>query len=125
MVNQQARPNLIQVNPQKRVSQTMPELSEFTEKMRTAVGSDSGLGKTLKYDLKGDGFIYIDGGTVTNDDKPADLTLTISMDDLAALYSGKLSPMSAVMTGKLKMSDMGVAMQLQSKLEKLGARMQG
>jgi putative sterol carrier protein len=91
----------------------MPNLDEFTTKMRAAVGDDAGLGKTLKYDLKGDGFVYIDGGTVTNDDKPADLTLTISMDDLAALYSGKL-----------KMSDMGVAMQLQSKLEKLGARMQ-
>jgi putative sterol carrier protein len=102
----------------------MPQLDEFTTKMRTAVGDDAGLGKTLKYDLKGDGFVYIDGGTVTNDDKPADLTLTIGMEDLAALYSGKLSPMSAVMTGKLKMSDMGVAMQLQSKLEKLGARMQ-
>ena len=101
----------------------MPELSEFTEKMRAAVGADSGLGKTLKYDLKGDGFIFIDGGTVTNDDAPADLTLTISMDDLAALYSGKLSPMSAVMTGKLKMSDMGLAMQRQSKLETLGNKM--
>jgi len=101
----------------------MPQLSEFTEKMRAAVGTDSGLGKTLKYDLKGDGFLYIDGGSVTNDDKPADLTLTISMDDLHALYSGKLSPMSAVMTGKLKMSDMGLAMQLQSKLETLGNKM--
>jgi putative sterol carrier protein len=101
----------------------MPQLSEFTEKMRTAVGADSGLGKTLKYDLKGDGFIFIDGGTVTNDDRAADLTLTISMDDLYALYSGKLSPMSAVMTGKLRMSDMGLAMQLQSKLEALGNRM--
>ena len=101
----------------------MPELSEFTEKMRAAVGADSGLGKTLKYDLKGDGFVYIDGGSVTNEDKPADLTLTIGMDDLYALYSGKLSPMSAVMTGKLKMSDMGLAMQLQSKLETLGNRM--
>jgi putative sterol carrier protein len=102
----------------------MPQLSEFTDKMRAAVGADAGLGKTLKYDLKGDGFVYIDGGTVTNEDKPADLTLTISMGDLAALYSGKLSPMSAVMTGKLKMSDMGLAMQLQSKLEALGNRMQ-
>jgi putative sterol carrier protein len=101
----------------------MPQLSEFTEKMRTAVGADSGLGKTLKYDLIGDGFIFIDGGTVTNDDRAADLTLTISMDDLYALYSGKLSPMSAVMTGKLRMSDMGLAMQLQSKLEALGNRM--
>ena len=101
----------------------MPELSEFTEKMRAAVGADAGLGKTLKYDLKGNGFVHIDGGAVTNDDKPADLTLTISMDDLYALYSGKLSPMSAVMTGKLKMSDMGMAMQLQSKLEALGSKM--
>ena len=49
--------------------------------------------------------------------------VTISMDDLYALYSGKLSPMSAVMTGKLKMSDMGLAMQLQSKLEALGNKM--
>ena len=101
----------------------MPQLNEFTEKMRAAVGADSGLGKTLKYDLKGEGFVYIDGGSVTNDDKAADLTLTISMNDLYALYSGKLSPMSAVMTGKLKMSDMGLAMQLQSKLETLGSRM--
>ena len=101
----------------------MPQLSEFTEKMRTAIGPDSGLGKTLKYDLKGDGFIHIDGGTVTNEDKPADLTLTIGLNDLYALYSGKLSPMSAVMTGKLKMSDMGLAMQLQSKLEALGNKM--
>ena len=103
----------------------MPALDDITAKMRTAVGADAGLGKTLKYDLKGDGFIYIDGGTVTNEDKPADLTLTISLDNLLELYAGKLSPMSAVMTGKLKMSDMGLAMILQSKLEALGKRMAG
>ena len=102
----------------------MSQLDDFTDKMRAAVGADSGLGKTLKYDLKGEGFVHIDGGTVTNDDKSADLTLTISLANLAELYSGKLSPMSAVMTGKLKMSDMGLAMQLQSKLEALGGRMQ-
>lgn len=103
----------------------MSALDDITTKMRTAVGADAGLGKTLKYDLKGDGFIYIDGGSVTNEDKPADLTLTISLDNLKELYSGALSPMSAVMTGKLKMSDMGLAMVLQSKLEALGKRMAG
>lgn len=101
----------------------MSQLDEFTKKMRAAVGEDSGLGKTLKYDLKGDGFIFIDGGTLTNEDKPADLTLTISLADLRELYDGRLSPMSAVMGGKLKMSDMGLAMQLQSKLEALGRKM--
>ncbi len=103
----------------------MSALDDITAKMRTAVGADAGLGKTLKYDLKGDGFIYIDGGSVTNEDKPADLTLTISLDNLKELYAGSLSPMSAVMTGKLKMSDMGLAMVLQSKLEALGKRMAG
>jgi len=101
----------------------MSQLEDFTNKMRTAVGADAGLGKTLKYDLKGEGFVFIDGGSVSNDDKPADLTLTISLSDLGDLYAGKLSPMTAVMTGKLKMSDMGTAMQLQSKLEALGSRM--
>jgi putative sterol carrier protein len=103
----------------------MPQLDEFTKKMRAAVGDDSGLGKSLKYDLKGDGFIFIEGGSVTNEDKPADLTLTISLADLGELYAGRLSPMSAVMGGKLKMSDMGLAMQLQSKLEALGRKMMG
>jgi putative sterol carrier protein len=103
----------------------MSALDDLTAKIRNAVGADSGLGKTVKYDLKGDGFIFIDGGSVSNDDKPADLTLTIAIGDFAALSSGKLSAMSAVMTGKLKMSDMGTAMVLQSKLEALGKRMQG
>src|SRR6516164_10886898 len=50
-------------------------LDELTDRMKTAVGSDSGLGKTLKFNLKGEGCVLIDGGSVTNDDKPADLTL--------------------------------------------------
>ncbi|HEX3919241.1 MAG TPA: SCP2 sterol-binding domain-containing protein [Caulobacteraceae bacterium] len=102
----------------------MSQLEELTERMKTAVGADSGLGKTLKFNLKGDGFVYIDGGTVTNDDKPADLTLTIKMDDLIALGEGKLDPMTAVMTGALGLSDMGVAMGLQGKMQALFSKMQ-
>ena len=37
----------------------MATLEDVTEAMRVAVGSDSGLGKSLKYDFKGDGFIHI------------------------------------------------------------------
>ena len=99
------------------------QLVELTERMKTAVGTDSGLGKTLKFNLKGDGFVYIDGGTVTNDDKPADLTLTISMKDLVALGEGKLDPMTAVMTGALGLSDMGVAMGLQGKMQALFSKL--
>jgi len=102
----------------------MSRLDELTERMKTAVGTDSGLGKTLKFNLKGEGFVYIDGGTVTNEDKPADLTLTITLDDLIKLGEGKLDPMTAVMTGALGLSDMGVAMGLQGKMQALFAKLQ-
>jgi putative sterol carrier protein len=101
----------------------MPTTEEITERMRAAVGADSGLGKSLKFDLKGDGVIRIDGGSVTNEDEPADLTMTISRDNLVALGAGKLDPMTAVMTGKLKLSDMAAAMALQPKLQALFSRM--
>jgi putative sterol carrier protein len=101
----------------------MSRLEELTDRMKTAVGTDSGLGRTLKFNLKGEGFVYIDGGTVTNDDKPADLTLTISMDDLISLGEGKLDPMTAVMTGALGLSDMGVAMGLQGKMQALFSKL--
>ena len=99
------------------------QLVELTNRMKTAVGADSGLGKTLKFNLKGEGFVHIDGGTVSNDDKPADLTLTISMKDLIALGEGKLDPMTAVMTGALGLSDMGVAMGLQGKMQALFSKL--
>lgn len=101
----------------------MATLQELTDRVRTAVGADSGLGKTLKFNLKGDGFVFIDGGTVSNEDKPADLTMTIAMDDLVAMGAGKLDAMTAVMTGKLQLSDMGLAMSLQSKMQALFAKM--
>jgi putative sterol carrier protein len=101
----------------------MAALQELTDRVKTAVGTDSGLGKSLKFNLKGDGFGHIDGAEVTNEDKPADLTLTIAMDDLVALGEGKLDPMNAVMTGKLQLSDMGVAMGLQGKMQALFSKM--
>jgi uncharacterized damage-inducible protein DinB/putative sterol carrier protein len=98
-------------------------LDELTGSMKAAVGADSGLGKTLKFDLKGEGFIYIDGGSVTNEDKLADLTLTVTIDNLKAIIEGRLSPMTAVMSGRLSLSDIGVAAGLQGKLQALFSRM--
>lgn len=97
----------------------MATLDEITQSFRTAVGADFGLGKTLKFNLKSDGVIFIDSSAVTNEDKPADLTMTISKDDLEALGAGKLDPMTAVMTGRLQLSDMGLAMGLQGKMQAL------
>ncbi len=101
----------------------MPTLQEMTDRIKTAVGDNSGLGKTLKFNLKSDGVIYIDGGAVTNEDKPADLTITISKADLVAMGEGKLDAMSAVMGGRMQLSDMGLAMMLQSKMTALFSKM--
>jgi putative sterol carrier protein len=97
----------------------MPTLDAVTDKFREAVSAGNDLGKTVKFDLKGEGIVFIDGPTVTNADSPADLTITTTSADLADLSAGRLDPMTAVMTGKLKLSDMGLAMQLQPKLQGL------
>ena len=101
----------------------MATLQDLTDRVKTAVGADSGLGKSLKFNLKGDGVVFINGGEVSNEDKPADLTMTISLDDLVALGEGKLDPMTAVMGGKLQLSDMGLAMGLQGKMQALFSKM--
>jgi Putative sterol carrier protein len=101
----------------------MATLEELTQRVAAAVGEDSGLGKSFKVDLRGEGFIHIDGGAVTNDDKPADLTVSISQKDLKALATGELNPMTAVITGRLKVSDMGLAMSLQPQMQALFSKM--
>jgi len=98
----------------------MATLQEITDRFKAAVGADSGLGKTLKFDLKGDGFIHIDGGSVTNEDKPADCTIVVSKDDFEAMGEGKLDPTMAFMQGKIKVNgDMSVAMKLQPLMAKM------
>ncbi len=76
------------------------------------------LGKTLKVNF-GDQRIFIDGtgesNTISQDDNDADCTINVSQEDFQAMASGDLNPMTAVMSGKVKIQgDMGVAMKLQS-----------
>ena len=101
----------------------MASLQDITDKIRAAVGADSGLGKSLKFDLKDAGVIHIDGGSVTNEDKPADLTLTMSKDDLIEIAQGRLDATAAVMGGRIKLSDMMLAMSLQPKMGALFSKL--
>ena len=95
----------------------MTDLASVTDRIRSAVGDNSGLGKTVRLDLGDAGKIFIDGASspnsVTNEDKPADATVRISWDDFIALSEGKLDPMMAFMQGKLKVDgDMMIAQKL-------------
>lgn len=92
-------------------------LEELTTKVRDKMGQDSGLDATLKFDLGDDGFLFLDGkstpNTVSNDDKEAECTVGVALDDLNAMIKGDLDPMAAFSLGKLRIEgDMGVAMKL-------------
>jgi putative sterol carrier protein len=94
------------------------DLQACTETLRQKVGDSSGLNATLKFDCGADGVAYIDGvsvpNTVSNEDKDADCTVGITLENLAALLSGELEPATGFMMGKFKVSgDMSVALKLQ------------
>lgn len=100
----------------------MADVDELTQQIRQAVAGGVDLGRSVKLDLKGEGIIRIDGAEVSNDDAPADLTVTITARDLAALGKGELDPMRAMMSGRLRLSDMGLALSLQPQIQALLAR---
>ena len=94
------------------------DMQACTEALRAKVGDSSGLNATLKFDCGADGVAYIDGKSapngVDNDNRDADCTLEITLENLAALLSGELEPTTGFMMGKFKVSgDMSVAMKLQ------------
>lgn len=93
-------------------------LDECTQAIRTKVGSDSGLNASLKFDCGNDGTVYVDGkstpNSVSNDNKEADCTVGITLENLTAMLEGELDPATGFMMGKLKVSgDMSVALRLQ------------
>jgi putative sterol carrier protein len=100
----------------------MATLEELTDRIRRAAASGDGLSSTVKLDLRGEGVIHVDGTEVTNEDRPADLTVSISRADLVRMGKRELDPMRAVMTGRMKLSDMTLAMSLQREVQALFER---
>ncbi|MEE9272053.1 MAG: SCP2 sterol-binding domain-containing protein [Robiginitomaculum sp.] len=88
---------------------------EIITKMKKAIEKAGGLDKSVKFDFGDDGVIHASGTEVSGDDNDADCTISISKDDFVGLSDGNLDPMTAFMSGKLKVAgDMSVAMGLQS-----------
>jgi putative sterol carrier protein len=68
---------------------------------------------SLTFDCGADGVIVLADGTASTTPRPTDCTLAITHDNLVKLLDGKLNPMVALATGKLRLSgDMKIAMGL-------------
>lgn len=79
-------------------------------------------GKRIKIDFGDQGIVLLDGvdKRIATDDAPADTTIKLSWDDWTALGKGELNPMTAFMSGKIKVEgDLSGAMALQGVLGKL------
>jgi len=91
--------------------------SIFNELQEKANEVDA-IGGTIKFVID-DTIVFVDGtgnkNIVSDSDDDADCTIKTSATALKDMQSGDLNPMTAVMSGKVKISgDMGLAMKVQS-----------
>jgi len=100
------------------------QVNQIISQMGTAIGANSGLGGTLKFDFGEPGSVLIDGkaspNTVTDGaGKSADCTISVKLEDFEKMVKGELDGTSAFMQGKLRVAgDMGLAMKLGPILQK-------
>ncbi|WP_027003810.1 SCP2 sterol-binding domain-containing protein [Hugenholtzia roseola] len=89
-------------------------LEAFENRVKKIVGTDSGLGKSVKFDLKGEGVVFVGADSVVSqNDADADCTVKISLADANKMIDGDLNLMAAYMTGKVKVNgDMETAMKV-------------
>ena len=101
-----------------------PQVQEIITQMSNAIGANSGLGGTLKFDFGEPGSVLIDGKSTPNtvsdgDGKNADCTISVSLETFEKMVKGELDGTSAFMQGKLRVAgDMGLAMKLGPVLQK-------
>ncbi|GGW25558.1 sterol-binding protein [Gemmobacter lanyuensis] len=78
-------------------------LDEIAADIRKALQTRSFSG-SLKFDCGEAGVIVLAEGTASTVDRETDCTLRLSPENLVSLLKGKLNPMMALATGKLKLS---------------------
>lgn len=59
---------------------------------------------SLKFDCGADGVIVLADGTATTTDRETDCTLRLSTENLVSLLKGKLNPLVAMASGRLKLT---------------------
>jgi putative sterol carrier protein len=112
------------VEGRKDESMSSDQINQIITQMGTAIGTDSGLGGTLKFDFGAPGSVLVDGKSVPNKvtdgaGQNADCTISVSLETFEKMVKGELDGTSAFMQGKLRVAgDMGLAMKLGPILQK-------
>ncbi|HUF56824.1 MAG TPA: SCP2 sterol-binding domain-containing protein [Thermohalobaculum sp.] len=66
---------------------------------------------SIRFDVADEGVLRVVDGRVTREDGAADATISGSLDTFRAIFEGRLSPMAAYMTGRVRIDgDLGAAM---------------
>lgn len=66
---------------------------------------------SIRFDVADEGVLRIVDGRVTREDGAADATISGSLETFRAIFEGRLSPMTAYMTGRVRIDgDLGTAM---------------
>jgi len=92
--------------------------------MGEAIGTNSGLGGTLKFDFGKDGSVLIDGKSTPNQVREgtgddSECTVTLTLETFDKLVSGEIDGTSAFLQGKMRVSgDMELSMKLGPILQK-------
>ncbi len=100
------------------------KMQQIIDRIGGAIGANSGLGGTLKFDFGELGCVFIDGKSSPNtvadgQGKSADCTISLSLDTFEKMVKGELDGTSAFMQGKLRVAgDMGLALKLGPLLQK-------
>lgn len=94
-----------------------PVIARITEGLQKAIGEDCGLRARLKLKFDKNGVIFLDARSrpnrVSNEDKEADCTLSMSLDTFQRLVGGEMSGPQAFLQGKVKIvGDMSVALKV-------------
>ncbi|SDN82532.1 Putative sterol carrier protein [Lutimaribacter pacificus] len=92
-------------------------LNDIAERINEGLAGQ-GFDGSLKFDCGKDGVLVLADNRASTTDRETDCTIRLSAENLKALLSGKLNPMTGVMMGKLKVSgNPAVAMKLGSLLK--------
>lgn len=93
------------------------DLAKLTVWVRRRI--DDGVSKTVKLSVADVGVIRVEGAKVSNEDGPADLTLSISAQTLHDLWNDKIHPLKNMPSGAVKVSDKLLALRMAPRLVKL------